>query len=167
MKILPLLLLGGGAYFLTKKKPKASSSSSTSSDSKIGSKDIGYEIVNCNTVKIYDEQKAFQYAFTIGSQQGLVQNANVESFLLGDCFEQLEDWEKEKAIAFIKNFYKSKVTLRFIYNLFRFAYSGYALTSQDKETAQNQLVNLKEKFKSFGFDTNDLQSSLVVEMPKI
>lgn len=167
MKIIPLLLLGGGAYFLTKKKSATTSSSPIQNDSKIGSKDIGYEIINCNTVKIYNEQKAFQYAFTIGSQQGMNQNANVESFLVGDCFEQLEDWEKEKAIAFIKNFYKNKVTLRFVYNLFRFAYSGYALTSQDKETAQNQLNDLKQKFKSFGFDTNDLQSSLVIEMPKL
>ena len=167
MKILPLLLLGGGAYFLTKKKPKASSSTTISNDSKIGSKDIGYEIINCITVKIYNEQKAFQYAFQIGSQQGLLQNANVEPFLVGDCFEQLEAGTKEDAIKFAKKFFSNKVTVRFIFNLFRFAKSGYALTSGNTEDSKTDLQSLKNNLKELGIDTTDLQTELVVEMPKL
>ena len=167
MKILPLLLLGGGSYFLTKKKPKASTSSTISNDSKIGSKDIGYEIINCNTVKIYNEQKAFQYAFQIGSQQGLLQNANIEPFLVGDCFEQLEAGTKEDAVKFAKKFFGNKVTTRFIFNLFRFARSGYALTSSDVDGAKQNLQSFKDNLKEIGIDTTDLQSELVVEIPKL
>jgi len=169
MKILPLLLLGGGAYFLTKKKPKASTSSTISNDSKIGSKDIGYEIINCNTVKIYNEQKAFQYAFALGSSKGMVQKANeLESNLIGDCFEQLEGVEEKDAIAFAKKFFKNKTIVRFIFNLFRFAYSGYALTSPDNtQNSINALVSIKESFTKIGIDTTDLQTDLVVELPKL
>lgn len=168
MNLLPIFALGVGAYFLTKKKPASTTSSSViKNDSKIGSKDIGYEIINCSTVKIYNEQKAFQYAFQIGSQQGLLQNANVESFLVGDCFEQLEAGTKEDAIKFAKKFFSNKVTVRFIFNLFRFAKSGYALTSGNTEDSKTDLQSLKNNLKELGIDTTDLQTELVVEMPKL
>jgi hypothetical protein len=169
MNLLPIFALGVGAYFLTKKKPVTSSSSTIKNDSKIGSKDIGYEIINCNTVKIYNEQKAFQYAFALGSSKGMIQKANeLESNLIGDCFEQLEGVEEKDAIAFAKKFFKNKTIVRFIFNLFRFAYSGYTLTSPDNaQNSINALVAIKESFTKIGIDTTDLQTDLVVEMPKI
>lgn len=168
MNLLPIFALGVGAYLLTKKKPASTTSSSViKNDSKIGSKDIGYEIINCTTVKIYNEQKAFEYAFQTGSQQGLLKNANIETFLVGDCFEQLENGTKEDAIKFAKKFFGNKVTTRFIFNLFRFAKSGYALTSGDIENSKKDLQSFKDNLKEIGIDTTDLQTDLVVELPKL
>ena len=70
---LPLLLLGVGAvYFITKKPAKTTTSTKEDSiaSGQIGSKDVGYKIVNCK-LTIYDKQKAFNYAFKLGAENAM------------------------------------------------------------------------------------------------
>ena len=51
--------------------------------------------------------------------------------------------------------------------MFRFARSGYALTSSDVDGAKQNLQSFKDNLKEIGIDTTDLQIELVVEMPKL
>lgn len=192
MNTLPLILGGGILVYLIsqdkKKSNNTNSQSSNSSDNKlptlpdpeseitsqIGSKDVGYEIINCNKVIIYDEKKAFSYAFTFGAAEA-TKNAGkfewddqiFEESLVGDCLEKLEDKKtyktKEDAMKAAKKFFYNKTVVKFIYNLFRYLYGGYVTISMDdliKLDFINELIKMKDAFKEMGFDTTDLQTNL-------
>lgn len=172
------LLLGGGilAFFLmNKKKSTTSSNSNESITSKIGSKEIGYEIINCNKVIIYDEQKAYAYAFTMGVAQGTKNlgmdewnTSEFEELLVGDCLEKIEQFKvKEQAFKEAKKFFYNKTVVKFIYNLFRYLYSGYVTVYQKEYIEEDFIKNLnkmKSSFKEMGFDTTDLQTVLIEDI---
>jgi len=161
--ILPLVLLGAGAWFLTKPK-KETKSENSSKGIVTGSKERGYIITNCNLV-IYDEQKAFDYAFNLGADNtkpdyngcNSLKTAPLEFRLLGDCISN-----ENKA----KSLMKTKEDALFIFELMKFFASGIASKSLAME--QWGLANL-EKFKSItnkllGFDTSNFKVELVKKL---
>lgn len=160
--VFPLILLGAGAWFLA--KPKTNTEKATSSGKGIvtGSKEErGYVITNCNLV-IYDEQKAFDYAYKLGADNtkpdynggNSLKTAPLEFRLLGDCIST-----ENKA----KSLMKTKDDALFIFTLLKFFASGVA----SKSLAMEQWgINNLEKFKSvtnkiLGFDTSDFKVELV------
>jgi hypothetical protein len=160
--ILPLVALGIGAWFLAKPKKETASSETKSKGVITGSKDErGYVITNCNLV-IYDEQKAYDYAYSLGADNtkpdynggNSLKTAPLEFRLLGDCIST-----EDKA----KSLMKTKNEALFIFTLLKFFASGVASKSLAME--QWGIANL-EKFKSvtskiLGFDTSDFKVELV------
>lgn len=97
-----------------------------------------------------------------------------EQLLIGDCLEKFENKEvyktKEAAMQAARKFFSNKITVKFIYNLFRYLYSGYVSIDSEPHLEDDFVKNLnkmKSTFKEMGFDTADLQTSLAIDAPKI
>lgn len=154
--ILPLVALGIGAWFLTKPKT-TSTETSTSKGIVTGSKDErGYVITNCSLV-IYDEQKALDYAFTLGASVDTSKDWNTKVLkfnLFGDC---LSSEEKGKKLM------NSKEKALFVFNLLKFVSSGISSNNQSfDQDSLGQLDQLKTNIaKITGFDTSDFKVELV------
>ncbi len=154
--VFPLILLGAGAWFLA--KPKTNTEKATSSGKGIvtGSKERGYIITNCNLV-IYDEQKAFDYAYSLGVEEAKKGKWNTPALkfnLFGDC---LSNDEKGKQLM------NTKEKALFIFNLHKFVSSG--VVSIDESFTKDKLdslTNLKTTIaKVLGIDTSDFKVELV------
>lgn len=156
--ILPLVALGVGAWFLT--KPKTTQTESKSKGITTGSKEErGYVITNCN-LTIYDEQKAFDFAFNKTAFEA--KNSNVENFmnpvkfnLFGDC---LTTDEKAKILI------NSKKKALFVFNMFKFMISGRQSVDEtySVDNALTALNQAKENIaKITGIDTSDFKVELV------
>lgn len=173
MKILPLLALAGGAYFFMNKDKKKATSTETVT-SRVGSKEIGYEIINCNKLIIHDKEKAFQWAFGLGALEAIKLQSqqpisSVEMLLLGDCFEKFEfenfktDEEKIKAkeqvIAQFKKLLNTKAKAKFLFELYQWTYTGFvkALISEPVYVL-DALAKMREQLiaKTLGYDVSDL-----------
>lgn len=178
MNTLPIILGGGLLAFILMNRKAKSTTPSESITSKIGSKEVGYEIINCNKVIIYDENKAFEYAYSLAVNDAL-QNFNKDeykisadpSILVGDCLEQFDDKvkykTKEDALIGAKKFFKNKIVVKFIFNLLKYYGSGYASVDDTYTTAALTNANkMKDVFKDMGFDVTDLQTNLVIINPK-
>lgn len=179
MKLLPLLALGGAIYLFTKdKKYPSSSSKSESVTSKIGSKEIGYEIINCTKLIIHNKDKAFEYAFNIGALEAIKgqkldpSKLTPEVLLLGNCFEKYESEyfnteqeklaAKDKAIAQFKKLFNTKDKAKFYFELEQWLYTGLVKVGLvDPEFALQQLNKTKDNFaKITGYDVSDLVPAL-------
>lgn len=153
--VFPLFALGIGAWFLS--KPKATQTESKSKGIVIGSKEErGYVITNCN-LTIYDEQKAYDYAFNLGveeAKKGKWNTAALKFNLFGDC---LSNDKKGKQLM------NTKEKALFIFNLHKFVSSG-VVTIDESYTKDklDSLTNLKNTItKVLGFDTSDFKVELV------
>ena len=174
---LPIIITSGIiAYLVITNKKKTKVSTTEKSDSKIGSNDIGYEIINCNTLIIYDANKSYLWANNLGTDEALKiknmqlddQGFNPEKLLLGNCFESnkkidfespIDEIEKEKIriTELVKKAFNNKIKVKFIFELFKHLYSGYAkIDEASKEFALNNLKKLRNSFKESGYDTNNL-----------
>lgn len=159
--ILPLVLLGAGAWFLAKPK-KETKSENSSKGIVTGSKERGYIITNCNLV-IYDEQKAYDYAFTKTAFEA--KNSDFENFmksvkfnLFGDC---LTTEDKSKILM------NSDKKALFIFNMFKFMISGRQSADQTYtvENALSSINDTKENIaKITGFDTSNFKVELVKKL---
>ncbi len=157
--ILPLVALGVGAWFLTKPKQTTTESKSGGKGIVVGSKERGYVITNCN-LTIYDEQKAFDFAFNKTAFEA--KNSNVENFmnpvkfnLFGDC---LTTDEKAKILI------NSKKKALFVFNMFKFMISGRQSVDEtySVDNALTALNQAKENIaKITGIDTSDFKVELV------
>lgn len=154
--ILPLLALGVGAWYLS--KPKTSTEKTTTKGIVTGSKERGYLITDCNLV-IYDEQKAFDYAYTLGTSVDTSSDWNTKVLkfnLFGDC---LSSEQKGKKLM------NSKEKALFVFNLFKFLDSG--ISSKDQSFDQDllsQLDQLKQNIAKFtGFDVSAFKVELVIK----
>lgn len=164
MKNLPLLLLGAGAvYFIAKKPAKTSTKESlTIAPGQIGSKDIGYKIVDCK-LTIYDKQKAFDYAFKLGADGALVNNVDentwstkpIKKKLIGDCIASDKN---------VKILITSKEKAHFIFELFRNLFSGIFSKSDvyDSMTALADIKGFRDSIgEVFGYDVSKYDISLI------
>lgn len=172
MKFLPLLLVGGGIYLFTKGKPAKKASETITS--KIGSKEIGYEIINCNKLVIYNKEKAFQWAFGLGALEAIKMQNNPNYFiqpdvlLYGNCFEQYEsdnfktkeevEEAKQKGLIQFKKLVNTKEKAKFLFELFQWLYTGLVKTNVlDIEASLHNLTKFKEGLSQYlGYDTADL-----------
>jgi len=166
MKLLPLFILGGGFYLFTKNKSVNNSAKSKNIISKLGSKEIGYELINCNKLIIYDENKAYSYAFNQGYNlyvrdvtATFDDNAetkaielpglyNIEKNLIGSCF----DLENIKLL--------SKNNALFLFNLVKALYAGYARLdppSSDNDILKMNLSHYISMISLNGYDTSDFK----------
>ena len=152
-----ILLLG-----LADKKQKQSKASKVNKGVITGSKERGYVITNCNLV-IYDEQKAFDYAFNKTAEEA--KTSDVENFmkvvkfnLFGDC---LTTDEKAKILI------NSDKKALFVFNMFKFMISGRQ-SADETFSADNALTALNEAktniAKITGFDTSDFKVELVKKL---
>lgn len=173
MKILPLLALAGGAYFFMNKDKKKATLTETVT-SRIGSKEIGYEIINCNKLIIHNKEKAFQFAFGLGALEAIkIQNQqdyylHPDVLLLGNCFEKLEAENfktekemidaKEKQLAQIRKLISTKEKAKFLFELFQWMYTGLVKALViEIDFALNNLSQMRENFKkTLGYDVSDL-----------
>ena len=171
MKILPLLALGGGLYFFTQNKKSPKPEPITS---KIGSKEIGYEIINCNKLIIYDKEKAFQFAFSMGALEAVKAQTNpdysvqAETLLLGTCFEQYESENfkteeekvnaKNKLINQFKKLFNTKEKAKFYFEMEQWLLTGLVKADIfNLESATYHLSQTKDNFSKYtGYDTSDL-----------
>lgn len=174
MKILPLSLLVGGLYFLRTKNYPFTKNKSEPITSKIGSKEIGYEIINCNKLIIHDKEKAFQFALSIGALEAVKAQTNPdynvqsETLLLGTCFESLESenfkTEEEKAVAKdklinqFKKLFNTKEKAKFYFEMEQWLLTGLVKAGIfNLESALNHLKQTKDNFSKYtGYDTSDL-----------
>lgn len=168
MKLLPLFILGGGFYLFTKNKSGIKSNiKSESIISKIGSKEIGYELINCNKLIIHDQNKAYSHAFNQGynlyiqdvkaalddnietKSIGLPGLYNIEKNLIGLCF----DSENIKLL--------SKKNALFLFNLVKALYAGYAhldpLSSDNDILKMNLSHYINNMISLNGYDTSDFK----------
>lgn len=165
MKNLPLLLIGAGAvYFLAKKPVKTSTATKEESiaSGQIGSKDTGYKIVDCK-LTIYDKQKAFDYAFKLGvdstspdyNKGNTWSTKPLKKKLVGDCISS------EISAKILMN---TKEKALFVFELFRYLYSGIALQSDvfDETTALDSIQQFKDNTeKLLGYNTSDFKVELI------
>jgi hypothetical protein len=154
--VFPLILLGAGAWFLAKPKNNAEKANSGGKGIVTGSKERGYIITNCNLV-IYDEQKAFDYVYSLGVEEAKKGKWNTPALkfnLFGDC---LSNDEKGKQLM------NTKEKALFIFNLHKFVSSG--VVSIDESFTKDKLdslTNLKTTIaKVLGIDTSDFKVELV------
>lgn len=164
MKNLPLLLLGAGAVYLAAKKPTKVSTKEnlTIAPGQIGSKDIGYKIVDCK-LTIYDKQKAFDYAFKLGADG--VEPNNVDEYtwstkplkkkLIGECID---------AEILAKLLMNTKEKAFFVFNLFKYLLSGI-VSKSEVFTSDQALTNIQQ-FKDsvqklLGYDTSAYKVELI------
>jgi hypothetical protein len=169
-----LLLLGalaaGYVYFT---KPKTTTKKTTTTpktetppkNGKLvaGSKEIGYEIYDCNKLIIYNSQKAYDYAFELGLETEEL-NGQFDDILFGKCFENAKD-----DLSKVKQVFNSLEKAKFAFNLFRYAFSGYiANTPAWKDEIIDNLKLIKSKFVDYlGFNSNDFDVNLIVkDLPK-
>lgn len=166
MKNLPLLLLGAGAVYFIAKKPAKVSTTSTKEDAiapgQIGSKEIGYKIVNCK-LTIYDKQKAWNYAFKLGADGAEVNNVDEYTWstkplkmkLVGDCFG---------SEVTVKSLINSKEKAFFIFELFRYLDSGITSKSDvyDENAALSSIESFKDNIeKLFKYDVSNYKVELI------
>lgn len=167
MKNLTLLLLGAGAvYFIAKKPAKASTTPSKESSDivpgQIGSKEIGYKIVNCK-LTIYDKQKAYNYAFKLGVDGAEVNNVDeytwstkpLKKKLVGECID---------AEILAKILMSTKEKAFFIFELFKYLLSG--ITSKSEIYTSEQALKTIQQFKDnvqkvLGYDTSDYKVEII------
>lgn len=159
MNTLPMLLGGGilAFIFLGKKK----SSESEPIISKTGSKENGYEIINCNKIIIYNKNLAMEFAYQIGFADypiGLV-DGNCIATIKKDFVEGRIT--KEKYNVKFKKFYLSKKIVNFIFNLYLNYFKGkIAKNMISVESATEFLNNFKEEMQNSDFDVSDLKIEL-------
>ena len=137
-----LLLLGLAAGYVYVTKPKTATKKTTTEtppkNGKLvaGSKDVGYEIYDCNKLIIHNTKKAYDYAFTLGYNMKEY-DKNLDDILISDC---LEDVDNRKKIL------NSSDKAKFVFNLFKYAISGY-LSSHfdplDEEMMIEKLAKIK------------------------
>lgn len=172
------LIIGGGflAFLLTNKKKNTSSVSS-----KFGSKEIGYEIINCNKVIIYDKEKAYQYMFELGKKEGSTIHEDGHSFSPGDIvlglekclsIEQMKKDSKVKSdeemmkivMPKLKKIYSSQEIAEFIFNLHKYLMSGYAIgreSEEVEEVALDFLEQNKNLIESLGYSVENLNIEVI------
>lgn len=153
MKALPLLV-GGLIVFAfmqkssansTKPKPKevdpkpSENPNESESDNKpknyptVGSQNIGYEIINCKEIKIYDAKKSLDFAFDTGKKlpkDYSYNTADLNNKLFGKCLNNMKSLTKENAL--------------FIFDLMKYGYSGLYFTVGGSESI---VTGPLEKFK--------------------
>jgi len=170
-----LLLAALGAGYVYFKKPKAVTKKSTKpkvetpkaetpkvetppKNGKVtsGSKDVGYEIYDCNKLIIYDNQKAYDYAFDLGANTKEL-NGQFDDIFFGKCFEDPKDLTNLMKIT--ENVDKAK----FIFNLMKYALSGYATNHPDeKDNLLSTLKSIKNKLDDLlNFDVSGFDVSLI------
>lgn len=164
-----LLLLGLAAGYVYVTKPKTATKKSTITpktetppkNGKLvaGSKEIGYEIYDCNKLIIYNAQKAYDYAFELGLETEEL-NGQFDDILFGKCFENAKD-----DLSKVKQVFNSLEKAKFAFNLFRYAFSGYiANTPVWKDEIIDNLKLIKSKFVDYlGFNSNDFDVNLIVK----
>lgn len=169
MNILPLLI--GGAIIFAVMQNKKSPSPILQKSSKFGSKEIGYEIINCNKVIIHDEKVAFNHAYLLGIDtqnkmlKGEVTGYSADILLMGDCLTELEVSNEKDGLIIIKKFFKDKKTIKFVFNLYRYFYSGMiSIDNSLIEIETNRLIYFKSLFKKLGYDVSDLSIDFVKEI---
>jgi hypothetical protein len=176
-----LLLAALGAGYVYFKKPKAVTKKSTKpkvetpkaetpkvetppKNGKVtsGSKDVGYEIYDCNKLIIYDNQKAYDYAFDLGANTKEL-NGQFDDIFFGKCFEDPKDLTNLMKIT--ENVDKAK----FIFNLMKYALSGYATNHPDeKDDLLSTLNSIKNKLDDLlNIDVSDFDVSLVKQNVKL
>ena len=150
--VFPLLLLGAGAWFLAKPKKEPASNEKGIIT---GSKERGYIITNCNLV-IYDEQKAFDYAYAKGIEEAKKNEWNTAAIkfnLFGDCLSPSK----------ITTVVNTRDNALFIFNLLKLYSSG--VVSVNIAFSDDVLKNLSELKNLFGkllnIDTSDFKVELV------
>lgn len=162
-----LLALAGlfAAFTLGKKsssKPTSSKESSDIAPGQIGSKDIGYKINDCK-LTIYDKQKALDYAFKLGvdgtspdyNKGNTWSTKPLKKKLVGDCIS---------SEISAKTLMNTKEKALFVFELFRYLYSGIALQSDvfDETTALDSIQQFKDNTeKLLGYDTSDFKVELI------
>ena len=168
MKTLPLLLLGAGAVYFIAKKPAKVSTTSTKEDSiasgQIGSKDVGYKIVN-SKLTIYDKQKAWDYAFKVGADGAEVNNVDDNTWSPSPLREKLFGGYLETELS-VKTLMKTKEQALFLFDLMRFLYSGIASKLIDFEKDEDNGLPTLKGFRSniakiTGFDVSDFKVELI------
>lgn len=140
-----LLALAGAFGYYTLGK-KSNTSKSVSEVSKFGSKETGYEVVNCTKLTIYDKYTAYKWAFNLGIQQfdKLKQNPNYEPnsnmLLFGNCFQyndsdsqEIKLKNQQKFSAQFKQLFNTKEKAEFIFTLAKYLFSGIISTGIDSE----------------------------------
>lgn len=162
-----LLALAGlfAAFTLGKRSSSKTTSAKESLDivhGQIGSKEIGYKIVNCK-LTIYDKQKAWNYAFKLGADDALINNIDeytwstkpIKKKLVGDCFG---------SEVTVKSLINSKEKAFFIFELFRYLNSGIASKSEVYDTiaALNDIESFKSNIeKVLSYDTSNYKIELI------
>lgn len=166
----PLLLLGilGGGYVLFGNKKKTVTSSkgvitppSPEQYEKLAEK--GYYFVNCNSVVVKDEKKAFDYVYKVGK------NVNPfiwDGLLFDGCVNNIikdnqSDIVGGKTIEFKKfiNIKDPKQAL-FVFNLVRYLVLALVETNQMTENEGIQMLEAFKKSASENVDTKNWDTSL-------
>lgn len=163
MKNLPLLILGAGAalFFSRATKPLIiKTPKEIVYDDQIGSKEVGYKIVDCS-LTIYDKQKAYNHAFKLGADNALGIKLDgvkpLKETLFGGCLE------KELTV---KALMTTKEKALFIFDLMRFLYSGIVSKSiefeEDYDNGFPTLQGFKNNIaKITGFDVSDFKVEVI------
>lgn len=160
-----LLLLGalaaGYVYFTKPKTTTKKSSPKTETIPKdailsAGSKEIGYEIYDCDKLVIYDAKKSYKYAFDLGTtvKEDLGQ---FDDLLFGQCFENAKD------IVRLKKIINTSEKAVFVFNLFKNIISGYFLNHGEKDEMIEKLQEIKNVLiTTLGFDTSKFEIGLII-----
>jgi hypothetical protein len=170
--LLLLAALGAGYVYFTKPKTTTKKSTTTPKtepppkNGKLvaGSKEIGYEIYDCNKLIIYNTQKAYDYAFNLGLETEELYG-QFDDILFGKCFEDAKD------LTLIKQTFNSLEKAKFAFNLLKYAFSGYlANMPLMKDDIINHIKGIKSKFVEYlGFKSDDFDVELIVkniDLPK-
>ena len=163
MKTLQLLLLGAGAALFLSRATKPliiKTPKEIVYDDQIGSKEVGYKIVDCS-LTIFNKQKAFNYAYELGVDNAfgikLDGTEPLKETLFGGCLQ------KELTV---KALMKTKEKALFVFDLMRFLYSGIVSKSiefgEDEDNGFPTLQGFKDNIaKITGFDVSDFKVELI------
>lgn len=122
----------------------------------VGSKTIGYEIINCNSVIIYDAPTALNFAFNTGKtlpKKYQYNSADLIKKLFGKCLINLSLKKDQSDEA------------RFLFDLMKYGYSGIFLTVGGNESiVTNPLMLFKQELEEkFGIDTSKFVIEVIME----
>lgn len=122
-----------------------------------GSKEVGYSIKDCINLTIYDQKTALDHSYNLGT---IVDNpTKIDDILFGGCFENAKDENG------IKKIISTPEKAKFVFEMMKYAYSGFITKSENIELETEQLLkslnDIKLKLTTLGFNTSDFKVELV------